>query len=63
MKVDLNRLDIVLARECKTMRDLRKGVSPQTLTRIRRGEEVKPRTLGKIARTLCVDVTEIMENS
>lgn len=61
MKIDLNRLDLILARECKTMSDLKDGVSPQTLTRIRRGEEVKPRTLGKIARALGVDVTEIME--
>lgn len=61
MKIDLNRLDLILARECKTMSDLKDGVSPQTLTRIRRGEEVKPRTLGRIARALGVDVTEIME--
>ena len=61
MKIDLNKLDLVLARECKAMSDLRDGVSPQTLTRIRRGEEVKPRTLGRIARALGVDVMEIME--
>lgn len=61
MRIDLNKLDVVLARECKTMSYLRDGVSPQTLKRIRRGEEVRPCTLGKIARALGVDVTEIME--
>lgn len=61
MRIDLNRLDLILARKCKTMSDLKDGVSPQTLTRIRRGEEVKPCTLGKIARALGVDVTEILD--
>lgn len=61
MKIDLTKLDIALARECKTISDLRGGVSPQTLARVKRGEEVKPRTIGKIARALGVDVTEIME--
>ena len=63
MKINSERLDIALARKCKSMRDLRDGLSPQTLARVKRGEEVTPRTVGKIAKMLGVDVTYIMEKS
>ena len=42
-------------------RDLRNGTSPQILLRIRREMEIKPKTAGKIAKALGVDVTEIIE--
>lgn len=61
MKIDSRKLDLILARECKSLSDLRDGSSPQTLRRIRRGEEVQPKTLGRIARALNCDVTEILE--
>lgn len=61
MKIDIEKLNIALARQCKTMRDLRGTVASNTLSRIKRGDMVMPRTLGKIARALGVDVTEIME--
>lgn len=61
MKIDIRRLDLMLAQQCKTMADLREGASPQTLRRIRRGDEVKPRTVGRIARALGVDVADIIE--
>lgn len=37
------------------------GLSPQTLTRIRKGTDVKPVTVGKIAKALGVDPAEIIE--
>ena len=43
--------------------DLRNGTSPQTLLRIRRGMEVKPKTVGRIARALGVDVTDIIQDA
>ena len=61
MKVNVAKLDLALARRCKTMRDLREGVSPQTLTRVKRGEEINPRTLGRIANCLGVDPSELIE--
>ena len=61
MKIDPKKLDLLLARECKVLSDLRDGTSPNTLRRIRNGEEVKPRTAGRIARALGVDVTDILE--
>lgn len=62
MKVDNHKLDLLLARQRKSLRELRgNGISPQTLTRIRRGEGVKPKTVGGIAEALGVDVTEILK--
>ena len=62
MKVDGHKLDLLLARQRKSLRELRgKGVSPQTLTRIRRGEDVKPKTVGGVAAALGVDVEDILE--
>lgn len=62
MKIDVRKLNIELARNCKKLSDLRcDGLSPQTLTRVKNGAEVKPVTLGKIAKALGVDPVEIME--
>ena len=63
VKIDNQKLDLALARRCLNMRDLRreKNVSQQTLTRIRHGEEVLPKTVGCIAMALGVDPEEIVE--
>ena len=61
MKIDTMKLDLQLARRCMSLRDLRESTSPQTLTRIRRGEDVKPKTLGRIAQALNIDPAEIIE--
>lgn len=61
MKIDTEKLDLLLARRCMALQDLRCGTSPQTLSRIRRGEEITTRTAGKIARVLGVDPAEIVQ--
>lgn len=62
MKVDNSKLEMELARKCVTLSDLRgNGLSPQTLTRIRKGTDVKPVTVGKIAKALGVDPAEIIK--
>ena len=61
MKIDIQKLDLHLARECKSLSDLRAGSSPQTLKRIRMGEEVRPKTVGRIAKALGVDPADILE--
>ena len=62
MKINNRELNIALARACKSLSDFRgEGLSPQTLTRIRKGISVKPVTVGKIARALGVDPVEIIE--
>lgn len=60
MKIDYKKLELALAQRCMNLSDLRDGTSPQTLKRIRRGEEVKPATAGLVARALCVDVSDII---
>lgn len=60
MKIDTARLDLVLARRCMSKAELRDGTSPQTLKRIYRGAEVKPKTVGRIASALGVDPAEII---
>ncbi len=62
MKISKKKLDMVLAEQCKTMSMLRgEGLSPHTLTRMRRGEDVKPITVGKIAKALGVDPEDIID--
>ena len=61
MKIDNRKLELALARKCKSMSDLRDGSSPQTLRRIMNGEEVKPKTVGRIALALGCDVADILE--
>lgn len=62
MKIDVKKLDLCLARSCQNLRDLRDVTSAQTLTRIRRGGEIMPATLGKIAKALKCDPAEIMKD-
>ena len=61
MKIDVRKLNMMLARWCMALSDLRSGSSPQTLTRIMRGEEVKPRTVGRIAKALSCEPEDIVE--
>ncbi len=61
MRIDPKKIDLFLAKSCMSERDLRNGTSPQILLRIRREMEIKPKTAGKIAKALGVDVTEIIE--
>lgn len=62
MKISKSKLDMELARQCKSISAFRgEGVSPQTLTRIRNGAEIKPVTVGKIAKVLGVDPADIIE--
>ena len=62
MRISKEKMDIILARECRSISDLRAGASPQTLAKIQRGENLRPSTAGKIAKALGVDVTAIIES-
>ena len=59
MFIDIAKLDTVLADRCWSMSALRKGVSPQTLRKIRAGGEVRPDVVGRIARILDVSAHDI----
>ena len=62
MKINKKRVELELARMCKNPSWFRTvGLSPQTVTRIMRGKETTPATVGKIAKVLGVDPADIIE--
>lgn len=63
MKINILAFDLALARSCLNMPQLaaKAGLPYQTIKNARAGKKVKTATIGKIARALGVDVTEIME--
>jgi Predicted transcriptional regulator len=63
MAVSYNRLWKLLVDKKMSKADLRKasGVAPNTMTKLRRDEEVTLTVLGKICRTLDVDFGDIIE--
>ena len=65
MRVDKNKAAIARARSCKSAAELieASGLVQSTFNRAMRGMDVKPATLGRIARALGVDVLDILEDS
>lgn len=61
MKVDLYKVNLIIAEQCKTMSSLRDVVSPQTLCKVKKGRELRTDTVGRIAKALGVPVTDILE--
>lgn len=62
MKVDRDKLRLAMARACMNPQDLAKAAEmpPQTVNGVLRGRSIRPATLGRIAKALGVDVTEIL---
>lgn len=63
MKISYNRLWKLLIDRKMSKADLRKaaGIAPNTLTRLRRDEEVRLTVLHRICQTLDVNIGEVME--
>ena len=63
MAISYNKLWKLLVDRKMSKADLRKaaGIAPNTMTRLRRDEEVTLAVLNKICATLEVDIGEIME--
>ena len=63
MKADIRKLRLAMARACMNPQDLAKAAEmpPQTVNGVLRGRSVRPATIGRIARVLCVDVAEIVK--
>lgn len=63
MKANKNKLRLAMARACMNPQDLAKAAQmpAQTVNGVLRGRSVRPATLGRIAKALGVDVTEILE--
>ncbi len=63
MKMNKQKYELARARACKSFNDIVKaGIPKGTLCRVMNGEDVRPETIGKIAKALECDVTEIIEN-
>lgn len=62
MKLNKKKYELVRARTCKGFNDIvLAGVPRGTLCRAINGKDMKPDTIGRIAKTLGVDVTEIID--
>ena len=63
MKLDRNKYELALARTCMSVKDLQKKTEmPRaTINGAITGRGARPETIGKIAKALNVDVTEIIE--
>lgn len=64
MKANRRKLEIAMANVCMNTEDVQKTTEmPRaTLNGVISGRNVRPGTIGKIAKTLDVDVTEILED-
>lgn len=62
MKADRNKIEIAMAQKCMNHNDIAReaGMPIATVKKVLYGQSVKPYTLGKVAKALGVDVTEIM---
>lgn len=62
MKADRKKLELAMARACVNSRDLAEAAQlPRpTLNNVINGRGVSPATLGKVAKALGVDVTQIL---
>lgn len=64
MKLNRDKYLLARARACMGQKDLEAaGITKGTLCRAIGGGDVRPETVGKIARALGVDVTEIIETN
>ena len=59
MKIDKEKFKLAKARACMGTKDIVEAGVPRG--RLVRGEEARPETIGKVAKVLNVDVTEIIE--
>lgn len=62
MRVNKEKLDIAMARACMSISTLQKSTNmPRaTIGRILACKKIRPETLGKVAKALGIDVTEII---
>ncbi len=63
MQINREKYELARARACISQKDLAAaGISKSTLCSVLRGNvEARPETVGKIAKALGVDVTEIID--
>lgn len=65
MRIDVKKLEILQARECLNNKELEKKakIGHPTLSRIKQGiKNIRPQTVGKIARALNCNVADLLED-
>ncbi len=63
MKINKKKYELAMARACMGQKELVKaGIPRGTLIGILQGRDARPETIGKVAKALGVDVTEILED-
>ena len=64
MRADRQKLELILARKCMTSSDIiGTQLNKRTWYKVLNGKEVRPRTLGILAKALGVDVSEILADN
>ena len=62
MKLNRKKFDLARARACNGTKELEaSGISRGTLCSLMAGRSARPETVGRIAKALGVDVTEIID--
>jgi DNA-binding Xre family transcriptional regulator len=63
IETEWRKLNIAMANTCMTINELaeKADLGTDTLAKLKRGREAQPRTIGKLARALGVEVTELIE--
>ena len=63
MRAVKQKVTLAMARQCMNPQDLAKaaGLPPQTVNGVIRGQNVRPATLGKVARALGCDPAELVD--
>lgn len=59
--IDKIKFEICLAKKKQTIKGISSGLSSSTIAKIRREENVSPRTIGKLAAALGVEPEEIIK--
>lgn len=62
LRINKTKFELAKARSCKTTADIEAaGVPKSTIFAALKRKNLRPETVGKIARALCCDVTEIID--
>lgn len=63
LRITKSKLDLALARQCKSLTDLRGEFAPKTLVKINNGEELRTKTVGQLARLLKCDPADLISEN
>ena len=63
MRISKNKLDLVLARRCMALTDLRPHLAPNTLVKIKNGDELRTKSVGRLAQLLECDPADIIQDA